>query len=371
MLNEKINVAMYLPNLQGGGAERIATHLANGLARRGFCTQMVLGRAVGPYLADLAPEVRVVDLGARHAMTAIWPLRRYLRTAKLDVLFSHLDHVNVGALLAGRLAGVETHIIPVVHITHSQARKHSRSLREPILRAAIKQLYPRAHRIVAVSRGAADDMIRSAGVPEALVRVIYNPVITPAIKALAAEPLDHPWFSPGKAPVVLGIGRLTRQKEFATLIRAFARLRESCDCRLMILGDGEDRGALEQLVRELKVTEEILLPGFVKNPFAYLARCSLFTLSSAWEALPTVVIEALSLNIRVVSTDCPSGPREILRGGEFGRLVPVGDVEALACAMGDALQGPRPAVPDAALQPFTLEAAVDEYVKVIREVVGA
>jgi glycosyltransferase involved in cell wall biosynthesis len=370
-MDQETKVAMFLPNLCGGGAERVATHLANGLTRRRFGVEMVLSEAKGPFLADLAPEVRVVDLHARHAMTSIWPLCRYLRKAKPDVLFSHLDYVNVAALLARRLAHVRTCVIPVVHITHSQARQHSRSSREPILRAAIKWLYPTADQIVAVSRGAADDMIRVTGVPAALVRVIYNPVITPVIEALAAEPVDHPWFAPGQVPVILGIGRLARQKEFATLIRAFAVLRKDRDCRLMILGDGEDRDALERLVKELGVAENVALPGHVKNPFSYLARCALFGLSSAWEALPTVVIEALSLGVRVVSTDCPSGPREILQGGQFGALVPVGDVEALARAMSEALGKPRPEVPAAVLLPYTMDAAADRYAELIAEVLHA
>ena len=362
----KARVAMFLPNLKGGGAERISVHLANELAERGYRTELVLAEAAGTFLADVSPKVKVVDLGAKRLASAILPLVRYLRAERPDVLFSHLDYANVVALLARRLARVPTRVVPVVHITHSQAHSHSRSRREPLLRHAIKLFYPSADRIVSVSQGSATDMMRMTGVPESLLRVIYNPAITPGIKALSEQRADHRWLQPGGPPVILAIGRLTRQKDFATLIRAFA-LMEDSDRRLLILGDGEERQALERLVAELSLGGKVDLPGFVKNPYACLARCSLFALSSAWEALPTVLLEALSLGVPVVSTDCPAGPREILHDGKYGRLSPVGDVKSLARAMQDALRGPRLEVPAEALLPFTLKASVDEYIKTISD----
>lgn len=224
---------------------------------------------------------------------------------------------------------------------------------------------------MAVSRGAADDLIRTAGVPARLVRVIYNPVITLQLKSLAAEPVDHPWFAAGQPAVVLGIGRLTQQKQFAVLIGAFAVLRQNVDCRLAILGEGEDRNALEGLVRDLGLTESVALLGFVKNPFSYLLRSSLFVLSSAWEALPTVLIESLWLGVPVVATDCPSGPDEILHGGRYGKLAPPGDVEALARAMQDALGAERCTVPESIFKPFSIEVAVNEYIRLIGEITHA
>ena len=371
MTDARPTIATFLPNLCGGGAERVAVNLANGLAERGYRTTFVLSEAIGPYLADVSPNVRVVDLHRRHVMTSIAPLARYLRSERPDVLFSHLDYVSVGALLARRLARVDTRVVPVVHVNRSQGRAHSQFRREPIVGMAMKWLYPGATRIVVVSRGAADDLVRTTGVSENLIRVIYNPVITPQIKTLADEPVDHPWFAPGQPGVILGIGRLTYPKDFDALIRAFALLRRIVDCRLLILGDGEDRDALEGLVKELGLTGTVQLPGFVKNPFSYLSRSSLFVLSSTWEALPTVLIEAMACGCPVVSTDCPTGPREILDGGKFGRLAPVGDIEALSTAMSDVLKTARIKVPEAALQPFLFDTAVEEYVKLIGEITHA
>jgi glycosyltransferase involved in cell wall biosynthesis len=202
--------------------------------------------------------------------------------------------------------------------------------------------------------------------PRERVEVVYNPVITPAMLAQARQQPDHPWFGAGQPPVILGVGRLTRQKDFPTLIRAFAEVRRRRPARLIILGEGEDRPELEALIGELGLADHVALPGFRDNAMAYLAGSALFVLSSAWEGLPTVLIEALAAGARVVSTDCPSGPREILQDGRLGVLVPVGDAPALARAMANALDGPASTVPPDALTPFTLDAAVDNYLRLIQ-----
>jgi glycosyltransferase involved in cell wall biosynthesis len=225
--------------------------------------------------------------------------------------------------------------------------------------------YPWAAAVVAVSRGAADDLARTSGLPRDRVQVVYNPVLTPALMALARQAPGHPWFASGEPPVILGVGRLTPQKDFPTLIRAFAEVRRCRSARLMILGEGEERGRLEALARELGVADDVALPGFQENAMAYMGGSALFVLSSAWEGLPTVLIEALAAGTRVVSTDCPSGPREILQEGRLGALVPVGDVAALTGAMIDALARSPSAVPLEALTPFTSDAAVDHYLRLI------
>jgi glycosyltransferase involved in cell wall biosynthesis len=228
-----------------------------------------------------------------------------------------------------------------------------------------RTFYPWASSVVAVSRGAADDLARTSGLPRDRVQVVYNPVITPTMIALAGQTPDHPWFAPGQPPVILGVGRLTRQKDFPTLLRAFAEVRRRRAARLIILGEGEDRSALEALARELGVAGDVALPGFRDNAMAYMARSALFVLSSAWEGLPTVLIEALAAGTRVVSTDCPSGPREILEDGRLGLLVPVGDPAALAEAMIDTLDQPAGPPPLASLTPFTRDAAVDHYLHLV------
>ena len=217
----------------------------------------------------------------------------------------------------------------------------------------IRRLYPGIDRIIAVSEGVAEDTATIARIPRQSIGVIRNPVITPELPRLAAQPCGHPWCGTGDPPLILGAGRFQRQKDFPTLIRAFALVRRDRPCRLMILGEGGGRGRLEALSAELGVTPDVALPGFQPNPFPYLARASLFVLSSAWEGSPNVLTEAMALGTPVVSTNCPSGPLELLDGGRFGPLVPVGDVEALARAIADTLERHPP--------PEVLRAAVAEY----------
>jgi glycosyltransferase involved in cell wall biosynthesis len=263
------------------------------------------------------------------------------------------DRAGRAALLARLLSGVPTRIVLRLGTTLSEALQHRSALARWLRYWPIRRLYPRLDGIVAVSQGVADDIAAIARLPAERVRVIRNPVITPELGTLAAASVDHPWLAPGAPPVVLGIGRLTRQKDFPTLIRAFAQVRRQRPLRLILLGEGRDREALEALARREGVEADIAMPGFQANPYAWLIRARLFVLSSRWEGSPNALTEAMALGVPVVATDCPSGPRELLQGGRHGPLVPVGDVDALARAMQQALDHPLP--------PETLRAAVQEY----------
>jgi glycosyltransferase involved in cell wall biosynthesis len=232
----------------------------------------------------------------------------------------------------------------------------------------VGRTYPFADAVVAVSSELADDLSAVAGLPRGLIRTVYNPVVGPELPALAAEPAGHPWLRPGGPPVVLGAGRLVEQKDFPTLLRAFALVRRERPARLVILGEGPAgaREGLAALAAGLGVAADLDLPGFVANPYAYMARAAAFALSSLHEGLPGVLIQALACGCPVVSTDCPSGPREILDGGRYGRLVPVGDHEALARAILACLDDPsgrEERVARAAA--FGLERAVDRYLELI------
>jgi glycosyltransferase involved in cell wall biosynthesis len=198
------------------------------------------------------------------------------------------------------------------------------------------------------------------------MHILPNPVVTPELTSKAAEALDHPWFGAGEPPVVLGVGRFKKQKDFATLIRAFDRVRRKRVARLLILGEGPYRASLEALIAELGLSDQVMLPGFASNPFAYMARAGVFVLSSAWEGMPGALIQAIACGAPVVATDCESGPREILQGGRYGRLVPVGDPAALAEAIQATLEEPRAPVPLEAVERFTRSAAVSGYLEVLR-----
>ena len=365
MSHERSKVALYLPSLRGGGAERVMVTLANGFAERGYVVDLVLARAEGPYLPEVASGVRIVDLGARGVVASLPGLVRYLRRERPGAMLSALNHANVIALLARRFAGVPTRLAVSEHAHLSLSLSVEPSRRGWLMPWFMRHTYPWVDGVVAVSGGVADDLAQAIGLPRQRIAVVYNPVVTDNMLASAEAPLDHPWFAPGEAPVVLGVGRLTTQKDFGILLRAFAKLRAQRPARLMILGESELRPALEALARQLGIDVDVALPGFTDNPYAYMRRAALFVLSSRFEGFGNVLAEAMACGTPVVSTDCPSGPAEILEGGKWGRLVPVGDVEALAEAMLATLTETRhPNVARRAAN-FGVDQAVDGYLRVL------
>ncbi len=360
-------VALFLPSLVIGGAERVTVNLAGGMVARGLEVDLVIvtsevSRAIG----DIPRGVRLIDLGAGRALFSLPRLIRYLRRERPVALLSALEHTNIIALLAVRLARLDTRVVVSVHTTLSRDTEDSRLLRARIFPRLVRWFYPWASAVVAVSEAAREDLLITAGLEPRLVQVIRNPVVTPQMFRKAEESLSHPWFAAGQPPVILGIGRMVSAKNFALLIRAFARLRRQRTARLIILGGGELLSEMRQLAEEFGIAADVELPGFSDNPYAYLARAALFVLSSSYEGLPTVLIEALALGTPVVSTDCPSGPAEILAGGRFGELVPAGDEVALADAMLRSLQRPQGGGERAASwQPYRLERVVRQYLELL------
>lgn len=334
-------VGLFLPTLGGGGAERVTLNLARGLLAAGVDVDLVAASAKGAY-KDTVPEgARLVDLGAGRVLSSFPSLRRYLRSERPTAFLSALNHANVMALWAARAAGYPGRVVVVEHNDVLEAGRGS-VVEGRVLPWLMRRTYPRAGAVVAVSEGVKRSLVVGVGLPAAKVEVIYNPVLTEATARAAKEPAEHEFFERRGVPVVVGVGRLTRQKNFANLLRAFAELRATTEASLIVLGEGEERPALERLAAELGVASDVSMPGFVANPHAFLARADLFVLSSDFEGLPTVLIEALAAGGKVVSTDCPSGPSEILDGGRYGALVPVGDSSALAQAMAQALGRPSP-----------------------------
>lgn len=351
-------LALFLPSLEGGGAERVMLNLARGILEHGLEVDLVLAKAEGPYLKQLPIGVNVIDLGSKRTLASIPRLASYLRRRRPQALLSALNHANMAALAAKKLSRTPTRVVVSEHNELFPGKLIDKE--GAVFQRLMRYSYAWADGVIAVSEGVADSLARVCGIPRSRIAVIYNPVIGEGLLERAREPLQHPWFAPGEPPVILGIGRLHPQKDFGNLIRAFALLRSEQRARLIILGEGEERPALERLVLELGL-EDVKLPGFVDNPYAYLAHSAAFVLSSAWEGLPTVLIEALAVGTPVVSTDCPSGPREILQGGRFGPLAPIRDSTALAKAMAETLASPAPKVPDSWLKQFTLETATRHY----------
>jgi glycosyltransferase involved in cell wall biosynthesis len=396
-------LAIYLDNFEGGGVHRTALLLAGALAARGHEVELLVCRPTGAMLDQVPGGVDVIELGRPSRWTAralalksgfryvsgvlggivlstkpsptlgyLGPLSAALKERHPDALYAASTYMNLEAILAQRLAGVEMRVV-VSERNALQDNHLAAGWSGALLARLVRCAYTRATAVVAVSDGVADDLARWTGLPRARIETIYNPVVTPELLRQQAEPIDHPWFQPGAPPVILGAGRLGRAKDFPTLIRAFARLRRERPARLVILGKGKRprktarrMARLKNFAADLGVAEDVALPGFVANPFAYMARAAVFVLSSINEGLPGVLIQAMACGCPVVSTDCPSGPAEILAGGRYGRLVPPGDDAALAAAILATLDAPPAA---ASLREragfFSVERAVTQYERVM------
>lgn len=353
-----------------GGVSRAMVNLANALARRGLQVDIVLAAGECPYPDRMAPEVRVVDLEAGNVYKALPALLRYFRRARPRALLATRERPIVLALWAARLAGKARpdHLALRIAITLSSYTGKRPGLRRTLRSLPIRLMYRWADTVIPVSQGVAADLTHLAPGLAGHIRVLPNPTVTEEVHRLAAEPLDHPWFVAGQPPVILGVGRFTPRKDFRTLVQAFARVRAQRPCRLVLLGDGAERDNLLALGEELGVAGDMDLPGFAENPYAYMARADAFVLSS-WggEGSPNVLKEALALGLPVVSTDCESGPRQILEEGRLGRLVPIRDPEAMAGAIEATLAAPPdPDLLREGARPYTDTIAADKY----REALG-
>lgn len=364
-MQSKKRIALFMGTLGGGGAERVMLTLAEALAKQGLDVDMVVTRAHGPFRGSVPTNVRLVDLRARRIVASIPALVRYMRRTRPEVMLSALSDTNCVAVWARALARVQLRLLLVEHTVLSIASAHFPSLRGRLMPYFMRLSYPYADRVIAVSCGVADDLAKTIQIPRSKIEVIYNPIVTAAMLEKSRETVQHPWLATGGPPVVLGVGRLTEQKDFSTLIRAFAHVRRERIAKLIILGEGEEKLALAALIANLGLSADVSLPGFVANPYAYMRRASVFILSSRWEGLPTVLVEAMACGIPVVATDCPAGPSEILEDGKWGSLVSVGDPEALANAIVETLD--RKAHPDVRkrAQAFSSETVVRQYVSVL------
>jgi len=330
-------IALFIPDFGGGGAERIMLRLAGFFLKKGYIVDFVVVRKLGPLQYLLPQKANVIVLNSRRTAFSLPKLIKYLRKERPFAILSTLHTANWIAALAKMLSFNDTKSVIRVATYLSRKKHNSVSLDYHLNKLFYLVASRIAFSIIGISGGVANDLVQNIGLRAKNIRTIYNPAYSDDISLLANESLNHPWFD-DKGIVVVGVGNLTLTKDFNTLLKAFYLVRQKIKAKLIILGEGPERENLVKTARQLKLENDVMLPGFVKNPYSYMERASVFVCSSRYEGFANVIVESLAVNTPVVSTDCQSGPREILENGKWGKLVPVGNAELLSNAIIETLR---------------------------------
>jgi glycosyltransferase involved in cell wall biosynthesis len=363
------SVAIYFEHMPIGGTELVLLRLAVAFARKGCKVWLVLRSKTGGLIESIPPEVELVDLNVASTFRAVLPLRRFLLEKRPDILLTAYALNNLAAVIARRLAGVETRVVLSEHAEMDRRFLGYRTWHRRVLPYLVPLLYGRADAVVGVSEGVRRDLIE-LGVPAGIVHVMPNPALSADFSTDQLQPVDHPWFRDRSRPIVVAVGRLSIEKDFAMLVRAFARLKATVPARLVIVGTGDQEAALRALCDELGVTEDVWMAGFWPDPSLLVSKSSVLVSSSHAEGFGLVIAEALGCGCPVVATDT-AGASDILQGGRLGRLVPIGDAEAMADAIRATLAAPHDPGPGLArAATFTVEHSADSYLALFRDIGG-
>ena len=359
---KNFRIVIVLPNLSGGGAERLHVNLANDWIKQGFDVEFILLKKEGELLPLLAPEITVSGLNVKRFRSVIYPLLMHFLKNPPKLVLAAMWPLTSAVVIAWFLSGRNGRLYISEHENLSASYIQQKRVRPFLMRALIKLSYPLASGIICVSQGVKKDLCEIGKLSDDSVKVIYNPAATGvSLKKLVPNHCNELWGE-GFNYHILTVGRLTIQKDHETLIRAFKLLQKKINAKLVILGEGPLRHELECLVKKFKLDDSVSLPGFVIDPYPWFHTADIFVLSSLWEGFGNVIVEALECGLPVISTDCPSGPSEILQEGLFGRLVPIKEPQSLALAIEDTLKQPRESeVLVKHAQNFSVRTISDEY----------
>jgi glycosyltransferase involved in cell wall biosynthesis len=339
MASPNRKIAVFIPSLHGGGAERAMLMFCRELIQLGLDVDLVTVRLEGPLRELIPPEVSVVNLNCRRTSYALPKLVSYLRRTKPAALYATIMNANVIAAMAARLAGRKTPTI--VRESNAPLSSPKKTFGRWLTYNVSPYLYQCATGVIAVSQGVADELTVMAPRMASKIRVAPTPVISDDVIAQGDVLVDHPWFIEHDKPIIITAARLEPHKGHLALLHAFAIARKKRNARLVILGEGTLEERMRREIALLGLQDHVAMLGFAKNPFAYISKADVFVLASEFEGLPNVLVQAMAFGTPIVSTDCKSGPAEILCGGRFGTLVPVGDVGALAAGIEHAVTLPR------------------------------
>lgn len=336
-------LAIFIPSLGVGGAERVLVTLLNEFQRDDI--ELVVANKVGKLSNELPKDLSIVDLKAPDTpgfslVGSVPYLIRYLNTKRPENVLSFMTHANIVSLISSCLATHHPNIIISEHNELGASLQRSSRFRRGVVTSAIRRLYPNSDRVIAVSQGVADELHRGFGVNKQKLNVVHNPIPVDKIREDSKETPDHRWLTDYDLDVVLGVGSLHPQKDFLTLISSFAEMDEKADKRLMIIGEGPQEAKIERKISKEGLEEYVEIISYVENIYSHMGSADVFALSSAWEGFGNVIVESLASGTPVVATDC-SGPRDIMNS-QTGELVPVGDSKSMSDAIQKLLISPPP-----------------------------
>lgn len=364
-------ISIYKPLLAGRGSSRTVLQFVRGFIDRGIQIDLVLAKAKGELKSEIPEEVRVIDfdVDTRYpiTLTALPRMVEYLRSESPPVMLSNTGGANVVPLVADWLIGGDTHIIAKGGVESRRKRIENGDWRGLLMTTLVRWTYRWTDDVVIGERESADEFLQTVPEIRDKLHIVHPPVITDNFLSKSREPLDHRWYTSNDAPVVLAVQRLEEPKDTATIIRAFDRLRDKRDVRLVILGEGDKREELESLISELGLEDSVFMPGFVTNPYNYMRHSDLFVLSSNKETFGKSLIEAMACGCPVVASDAPpGGVANILEDGKWGELVPVNSPDDMAAAMDESLGNPVEGIEDRANH-FSLDSTINQFLEIIED----
>ena len=357
-------ISVFIPSLRGGGVERVVVNLANEFIKRGYSIELVLASYEGELVNALSSNIKVINFNRKRVIYCLPLLIKYYISMRPTVLLSAMEHTNLVSIMAKILSRVPVKIVISVHTNIDFAVVQRKNIFSKILLICIKIFYRYADEIISVTKKGIIDIKRAANIKKKHIHSIYNPILTDIFYEQLEIHLTCQWITSSAVPIILSAGRLDPVKDFITLIKAFAVVIESINCRLVIIGEGVERKKLESLIVKLGLEDSVLLPGFVNNPFSYMKYASVFVLSSLAEGFGNVLVEAMACKLPIISTDCPMGPREILT--DKGTLVPIENFEIMADQIRKVLSMPKIVnYPINRIMVFETDGIIDKYLSVL------